>query len=48
MERVLPGNEDVFAIFVLNKEFMNDDFPTFERPQRTTAGRFSFGSSLRL
>ena len=48
MDRVLPGDEEVFANFELNKELINEDFPTLERPQRTTVGKSCFGNSVRL
>ena len=36
---VFPGVEPVFAIFVFNRAFMSEDFPTFERPATAISGR---------
>jgi hypothetical protein len=34
MERVFPGVELTFAIFLLKSTFISDDFPTLDRPTK--------------
>jgi hypothetical protein len=34
--------------FLLKNELINDDFPTFDRPQRITSGKRCLGISLKL
>ena len=41
---VLPGVFDVLASFLLfDKQFINDDFPTFERPNKGNSLKPNFG-----
>jgi len=44
MAWVLPGFELVLAIcFLLRSVFINEDFPTFERPAKAISGLFGGG-----
>ena len=45
---VLPGVFEVLAIFKFVIELTKEDFPTFERPQKTISGISSCGRSVNL
>src|SRR5689334_9204269 len=44
IDRVRPGVELVFAIFVPSSELMTLDFPTFDRPRNAISGNAAAGN----
>jgi hypothetical protein len=49
MDWVFPGTELVLAMDLeLQMEFISDDFPTFDLPEKTNSGRWDSGNSFAL